>query len=228
MYSQATSGILATAPMNDTPTYPPEFFRRIDESDDRLFYTEPRLVVHIDDHAIAAIGRYFSQTLPGDGVILDLMSSWRSHLPSDYRAGRVVGLGLNEVEMRENPQLDEYVIHDLNEDPRLPFDDAVFEAVVVTVSIQYMTRPVEVFSEVRRTLKESAYFHVIYSNRMFPTKAVAAWQALDNRRRGQLVASYFKSSGDWEDIALYDISPNTGAYSDPVYVVSARKPGHDI
>lgn len=214
--------------MNDTPTYPPEFFRRIDESDDRLFYTEPRLVVHIDDHAIAAIGRHFSQTLPEDGVILDLMSSWRSHLPADFRADRVVGLGLNEVEMRENPQLDEYVIHDLNEDPRLPFDAAVFDAVVVTVSIQYMTRPVEVFSEVRRTLKESSYFHVIYSNRMFPTKAVAAWQALDNRRRGQLVGSYFKSSGDWEDIALYDISPNTGAYSDPVYVVSARKPGHDI
>ena len=213
--------------MNDTPTYPPEFFRRIDEADDSRFYTEPRLVVHIDDHAIAAIGRHFSQTLPEDGIILDLMSSWRSHLPADFRADRVVGLGLNEVEMRENPQLAEYV-HDLNEDPRLPFDNAVFDAVVVTVSIQYMTRPVEVFSEVRRTLKESAYLHVIYSNRMFPTKAVAAWQALDNRRRGQLVGSYFKSSGDWEDIALYDISPNTGAYSDPVYVVSARKPGHDI
>ena len=211
--------------MDDTPTYPPEFFRRMDESDDRLFYTEPRLVVHIDDHAIAAIGRYFSEILPEDGVILDLMSSWRSHLPSDLRAERVVGLGMNEVEMRENPHLDEYVIHDLNDDPRLPFEDAVFDAVVVTVSIQYMTRPVEVFAEIRRILKDGMIFHVIYSNRMFPTKAVAIWQSLDDRRRGQLVGSYFTSSGGWEGIALYDISPNTGAYSDPVYVVSARKAG---
>ena len=112
--------------MNDTPTYPPEFFRRMDESDDRLFYTEPRLVVHIDDPAIAAIGRYFSETLPENGVILDLMSSWRSHLPPDFRAGRVVGLGMNDIEMRENLQLDEYVIHDLNDDPRLPFEDDAY------------------------------------------------------------------------------------------------------
>lgn len=209
--------------MDDTPTYPPEFFRRMDESDDRLFYTEPRLVVHIDDHAIAAIGRYFATMLPENGVILDLMSSWRSHLPSDFRAGRVVGLGMNDVEMRENSQLDEYVIHDLNHDPRLPFDDDVFDAAVVTVSIQYMTSPVDVFAEVNRILKDGMVFHVIYSNRMFPTKAVAVWQSLDDRRRAQLVGSYFTSSGGWEDIALYDVSPNTGAYSDPVYVVSARK-----
>ncbi len=211
--------------MDNTPTYPPEFFRRRDESDDGIFYTEPRLVAHIDDRAIESIGRYFSETLPEDGVILDLMSSWRSHLPSDFRANRVVGLGMNDVEMRENPHLDEYVVHDLNDNPCLPFDDAVFDAAMVTVSIQYMTRPVEVFVEARRILKDGAAFHVIYSNRMFPTKAVAVWQSLDDRRRGQLVGSYFSSSGGWEEIALYNISPDTGSYSDPVYVVSARKSG---
>ncbi len=223
--ARVNSGILTTVPMNDTPTYPPEFFRRMDESDDRLFYTQPRLVVHIDDHAIAAIGRYFSEMLPENGVILDLMSSWRSHLPSDFRAERVVGLGMNDVEMRENPQLDEYVVHDLNDDPNLTFGDAVFDAAMVTVSIQYMTRPVEVFADVRRILKDGASFHIIYSNRMFPTKAVAVWQSLDDNRRGQLIGSYFTSSGGWEDLSLYDISPNTATYSDPVYVVAARKAG---
>ena len=197
----------------------------MDESDDRLFYTEPRLVTHIDEQAIAAIGRYFAEALPENGAILDLMSSWRSHLPPGFRADRVVGLGMNDVEMRENPQLDEYVVHDLNDDPRLPFDDAAFDAVVVTVSIQYMTRPLEVFADVARILKDGASFHVIYSNRMFPTKAVAVWQSLDDRRKGQLIGSYFSASGGWEDISLHDISPGTGAYSDPVYVVSARKAG---
>ncbi len=214
--------------MNNSPTYPPEFFRRVDESDDRLFYAEPRLVTHIDDSAIAAIAQYFAETLPEGGVILDLMSSWRSHLPPGFRAGRVVGLGLNEVEMRENPHLDEYVAHDLNHEPRLPFEDEAFDAAVVTVSIQYMTRPVEVFADARRILKRGAHFHVIYSNRMFPSKAVAVWRALDDRRRGQLIGSYFSASGGWENIALYDISPNTGTHSDPVYVVSARKAADDI
>ena len=209
--------------MEETPAFPDRLFQRVDESDDSLFYTQPRLVVHIDEYAIEAIRRYFSEELPEDGSILDLMSSWRSHMPHEPRGRRTIGLGMNEVEMKENQQLDEYVIHDLNREPKLPFEDQIFDAAVVTVSVQYMTRPVEVFTEVRRLLKNDASFHVIYSNRMFPTKAVAVWQSLDDYRRGQLVGAYFVSSGGWDDITIRDISPEVGHYADPVYVVSARR-----
>ena len=209
--------------MEETPAFPDRLFQRVDESDDSLFYTQPRLVVHIDEYAIEAIRRYFSEELPEDGSILDLMSSWRSHMPHEQRGRRTIGLGMNEVEMKENQQLDEYVIHDLNREPKLPFEDQIFDAAVVTVSVQYMTRPVEVFTEVRRLLKNDASFHVIYSNRMFPTKAVAVWQSLDDYRRGQLVGAYFVSSGGWDDITIRDISPEVGHYADPVYVVSARR-----
>ena len=209
--------------MEETPAFPDRLFQRVDESDDSLFYTQPRLVVHIDEYAIEAIRRYFSEELPEDGSILDLMSSWRSHMPHEPRGRRTIGLGMNEVEMKENQQLDEYVIHDLNREPKLPFEDQIFDAAAVTVSVQYMTRPVEVFSEVRRLLKNDASFHVIYSNRMFPTKAVAVWQSLDDYRRGQLVGAYFVSSGGWDDITIRDISPEVGHYADPVYVVSARR-----
>ena len=209
--------------MEENPAFPERLFRRVDESDDGLFYTQPRLVVHIDEYAIEAIRTYFSQELPENGLILDLMSSWRSHMPHEPRGRRIVGLGMNEVEMRENAQLDEYMIHDLNREPELPFDDHVFDAVVVTVSVQYMTRPVEVFSEVRRLLKDGGRFHVIYSNRMFPTKAVAVWQSLDDYRRGQLVGAYFVTSGGWDDVTIRDISPEVGHYADPVYVVSGRR-----
>ena len=209
--------------MDKIPEFPDRLFRRVDETDDRQFYTAPRLVVHIDEYAIAAIRRYFSETLPDDGLILDLMSSWRSHMPEDAGGRRVIGLGMNEVEMRDNPQLDEYVVHDLNRQPKLPFDDQVFDAAVVTVSVQYMTRPVEVFSAVRRSLKDGASFHVIYSNRMFPTKAVAVWQSLDDYRRGQLIGAYFMSSGGWDDVTIRDISPEVDHYADPVYVVSGRR-----
>ena len=203
--------------------FPDHFFRRQDETDDRLFYAHPRLVVHIDDHAIGAIRRFLSVALPHDGMVLDLMSSWRSHLPEDRGRRRIIGLGLNAAEMRENPQLHDYEVHDLNSDPVLPFNDESFDAAVVTVSIQYMTRPVEVFADVRRLLRDGAYFHVIYSNRMFPTKAVAVWQALDDRRRGQLIGAYFARSSGWEAVTSRDISPDVGVHSDPVFVVSGRR-----
>lgn len=203
--------------------YPPELFRRADESDDSLFYAEPRLVVHIDAPAIAAIGEYFRRALPPDAALLDLMSSWRSHLPDDFPARRLIGLGMNAVELAENPRLHDRIVHDLNADPRLPLDDGSVDAAMVTVSIQYLTRPVEVFAEVNRVLKPGGAFHVIYSNRMFPTKAVAVWQALDDRRRAALIGAYFADSGGWGAPKAMDISPRAAPHSDPVYAVAAAK-----
>ncbi len=203
--------------------YPDELFRRPDESDDSLFYTEPRLVVHVDDAAIAAISAYFHRSLPHNGVILDLMSSWRSHMPSDMPITHLIGIGMNSVELRENPQLHERIVHNLNADPKLPLEDCSLDAAVVTVSIQYMIKPVEVFREINRALKPRTSFHVIYSNRMFPTKAVAIWQTLDDRRRAQLIVSYFRNSGGWENVSALNITPKLPHYTDPVYVVTASK-----
>jgi len=207
---------------SDSP-FRPEFFRREDESVDSLFYKEPRLLVHIDDHAIEAIGEFFSATLPNDGLILDLMSSWRSHLPDDFVKERLVGLGLNAVEMAENPQLDDRLVQDINAVPGLPFRDSCMHAVVITVSIQYLTKPIELFREVNRILENHGSFHIIYSNRMFPTKAVAIWQTLDEVQRSQLITSYFAVSGGWEQPRVLDISPKLETQTDPVYIVSARK-----
>ena len=151
------------------------------------------------------------------------MSSWRSHLPDDLPKKKLVGLGLNDVEMAENPQLDERVVHDLNANPTLPFAHGYFDAAVVTVSIQYMVRPVEVFIQVNRVLKEGASFHVVYSNRMFPTKAVAVWKALDDSQRAELIATYFHNSGGWETPQTIDIATGRRPYEDPVYAVTATK-----
>lgn len=203
--------------------YPAELFRRQDESDDRLFYAEPRLVTHIDDYAIEAIRAYLREALPPNGIALDLMSSWRSHLPYDMPLERVIGLGLNAVELDENPQLTDRVAHDLNAEPRLPLETDSVDAAIVTVSIQYIVKPIAVFREVNRILRTGAAFHVIYSNRMFPTKAVAIWQSLDDRMRAQLIGSYFANSGGWTAPKAMDISPNMGFYTDPVYVVTANK-----
>ena len=131
----------------------PEFFRRLDDSDDELFYLTPRFVVHIDDAAVRSAGEIYLSRLPRGGAILDLMSSWRSHLPLELKPARMVGLGLNRPEMEDNPALTEIVTHNLNRIAQLPFDDASFDGAVLTVSVQYLIHPLEVFAEVGRVLK---------------------------------------------------------------------------
>ncbi len=201
---------------------PPDFFRRLDEDDDALFYSFPRFVVHIDDWAIQTIGEIFQEHLPTHAVLLDLMSSWRSHLPPALSPAEVVGLGLNRAEMEDNPALTSVVVHDLNRDPRLPFDDRRFQGATLTVSIQYLIRPVEVFSEVARVLRGGAPFVVSFSNRMFPTKAVWIWQRSSEAQRVELVRRYFEDCGGFERIQTIERQCEHG-YADPVYAVVGVK-----
>jgi len=211
--------------MSEAP-FLPEHFRRQDEREDGLFYTSPRLVTHIDDAAIASARTLYRELLPDGGAILDLMSSWKSHLPETAAPRRVAGLGMNEAEMRENDQLDEYHVHDVNSEPRLPFDDDTFDGAVMTVSVQYLIRPVELFADVARVLRRDAPFVVTYSNRLFPEKAVAIWCATNADERARLIGAYFHYAGGWGQITAQDRSPNRdgapGAPADSLHAVWAR------
>ena len=200
----------------------PSYFERVDETDDALFYQMPRLVIHVDDHASQVLADYFARTLPAGGRVLDLMSSYRSHLKSDGGHGPVIGLGMNKIELEANPRLTGHRVHDLNRFPTLPFDDGSFDACVLAVSVQYLVEPVKVFAETARVLRPGAPFAITYSNRLFPTKAVALWQALDAAKRAKLVDLYFSLAGGFEKSAFEDLSPHPGS-SDPPYVVSARR-----
>src|SRR5918995_4153464 len=135
---------------------PEKAFRRYDETPDEEFYKTPRLVTHIDDRAIAAVTQLYREFFPAGGEILDLMSSWVSHLPEEVRYSRVVGLGMNEVELKKNPRLDEYVVHNLNRDQKLPFGGVEFDGVGICVSIDYLTHPIPVLREVGRVLRVGA------------------------------------------------------------------------
>jgi SAM-dependent methyltransferase len=206
--------------------FPAEYFRRQDESDDFKFYAEPRKVVHIDDAAIATLRDFLRAHLPRQGALLDLMSSWRSHLPDEVSLARVVGLGMNRAEMDDNPALTDVIIHNLNAEAALPFAGEEFDAAVCTVSVQYLTRPVEVFREVGRVLKPGAPFIVSFSNRCFPSKAVAIWQLTDDKQHMELVAQYFAQAGGWSDIQAQFKGGKRGVFGggeDPLYVVWAVK-----
>jgi SAM-dependent methyltransferase len=203
---------------------PEDAFGRIDETPDEEFYRTPRLVTHIDDRAIAAVTQLYREYFLAGGEILDLMSSWISHLPPEVDYRRVIGLGMNEVELRRNDRLDSYVIHNLNADPRLPFDNAEFDGAGICVSIDYLTKPVEVVREVGRVLKVGAPLVVSFSNRCFPSKAISIWHRLDDRGHMQLAESYFREAGNWGDIRSLDRSPRR-ICSDPLYAVVGRSTG---
>lgn len=177
-------------------------FARQDESDDGNFYTQPRMVVHIDDHAIAAVTDVIRRHVPTAARVLDLMSSYRSHLPPEAQYQEVVGLGMNGEELRANAQLNSYVVHNLNKDPQLPFEAASFDAVLNTVSIQYLTHPVEVMREVARVLKPGGISIITFSNRMFPTKAVRIWYNGNDESHIQLVQQYYKLAGGYSKIEV--------------------------
>jgi SAM-dependent methyltransferase len=202
---------------------PADSFRRYDETPDTLFYNQPRFVEHIDAAAIAAVTQLYRELFPADARVLDLMSSWVSHLPDEVQYARVVGLGLNEAELAANPRLDSYVVQNLNTDWQLPFFEAeAFDAAGICVSIQYLTQPVEVLREVGRVLTPGAPLVVTFSNRCFPTKAVAVWQALDDRGHAELVTQYLRAAGNWRDTRSLDRSP---AYpgGDPLFAIVAHR-----
>lgn len=216
---------------NGSPT---DFFSdspyvRSDEEADPIFYDQPRLVTHIDNKAIDTISTLYGNILKPGMRVLDLMSSWRSHVPESLKLESLVGLGMNSEEMENNPQLTSHVVHDLNMDPRLPFDDHTFDAVICTVSVEYMIHPFNVFIDLARVLKPGGSLVHTFSNRWFPPKAIRIWAELSEFERMGLVLEYFLGSGAYRNLQTYSARgwprPETDRHypdimtADPVYAV---------
>jgi len=213
---------------------PEDAFLRLDETDDKVFYEKDRFVEHLDSVALATIQELIGQLVVEENpVILDLMAGWDSHLPGTLAPSKVVGLGLNRNELDKNGALTEFRLHDLNRDPHLPFETGTFNAVVCTASVDYLTRPVEVFYDVGRILKPGGLFLVIFSNRMFPKKAVKIWRESSEEERTILVVDYFRASRAFGEPRIFvsrgRTRPEDDKYahldipSDPVYAVYAEK-----
>jgi SAM-dependent methyltransferase len=201
----------------------------MDEERDGLFYDAPRFVQHIDEGAIAAVTATIRRHVPPGASVLDLMSSWVSHLPprAELTLRRVAGLGMNADELAENPRLDEWTVHDLNRDPRLPYPDASFDATLITVSIQYLTRPAPVLREVARVLRPGGVVIVSFSNRMFATKAVRIWQETPEAARPGLVIRYLALAGGFAEPTVEAHLPSrrwSGA-GDPLWAVVTQRVG---
>ena len=205
--------------MSDLPELPAAAFAKQDGGSDLDFYAPPRLVTHIDGGAVAALTDFYRRLLPTGGAVLDLMSSWVSHLPDNVRYGEVVGHGMNADELAANPRLDRWFVQDLNADPVLPLPDAGLDAALCCVGVQYLQRPVTVFAEVRRTLRPGSPLTVSFSNRCFPTKAVAIWRSLDTAGQAKLVQLYLDRAG-FTEVGASVLAD--GRRSDPLVAVTGR------
>src|SRR6266851_3953943 len=196
-------------------------FTKIDAEEDELFYEPPRLVCHIDDGAIAALTEFYRAVLPAGGVLLDLMSSWVSHLPPEIDYAEVIGQGMNAAELAANPRFTRRFLQNLNRDPALPLADASVDAAMICVSVQYLQQPVAVLREVARVLRPGGPIVISFSNRCFPTKAVAIWHRLDDEGHAALVERYLRHAG-FEEVETHFLAEWVEDQSDPLIAVVGR------
>ena len=204
-------------------------FQREDDRTDLVFYKKPRFVQHLDDRAIEVVKSLYGRFVHDGMRVLDLMSSWKSHLPQGLHLEQLSGLGLNAEELRKNNALSEWVVHDLNENPILPYETESYDVVVCTVSIEYLINPEPVFKEIGRMLRPAGVFIVTFSNRWFPEKVIHIWKELHEFERMGLVMEYFQKSDMFTDLETYSIRglprPTNDKYfpelmdSDPIYAV---------
>lgn len=207
--------------MEDDLGLPDGAFRRIDEEDDGHFYEAPRLVYHIDENAVAALTDFYSGVLPQGGVLLDLMSSWVSHVPPKIGYAEIIGHGMNNAELAANPRLGRWFVQDLNKDSRLPLEDDSIDAAMICVSVQYLQHPVAVLREVARVLRPGGPVVISFSNRCFWTKAVAIWRGLDDAGHARLVELYLRHAG-FEDIETHRLAEWIEDERDPLIAVIGR------
>ena len=206
--------------MQQLPGLPEAAFAKADPSPDAEFYAWPRFVTHIDNGAIAAVTEAYRASLPPGGTILDLMSSWVSHLPDEAAYAAVTGHGMNAEELAANPRLSSWFVQDLNADPVLPLPAASHDAACLCVSVQYLQRPVDVFRDIARVLRPGSPFVVSFSNRCFPTKAVAIWQHLSGPAQQELVTAYMRAAGFTNTRHCTHAPP----HGDPLWVVTGFTP----
>ena len=203
---------------------------KLDRSDDSLFYAEPRFVHHLDASFRARLTQLYRERIPACAVVVDLMSSWVSHLPEDITYQEVIGHGLNAEELAANPRLDRHWLQNLNTTQQLPLADNSVDAVLIVAGWQYLQQPEAVAAELLRVVRTRGEVIVAFSNRMFFQKASQIWTDGGDREHLAYVAEVFTAQG-WptpqlvaEETPAPGVLGWIGGKGDPFFAVIATKP----
>jgi SAM-dependent methyltransferase len=210
-------GMQARLDQVETAFYADNPFQRENEADDCLFYESTRLVKHVDSIASDHISEIYSRFLNPGIKVLDLMSGSSSHLPEDMPSLEITGLGLNQAELDKNTALHHRVVHNLNQNPILPFENQQFDLVICSLSVEYLNQPQAVFKDIARILKPEAQLIITFSDRWLTQKVTRIWKMLYPFERMGLVTDFFKSTGRFENLATESIQGYYRPYSDPLY-----------
>eukprot|EP01035_Chromulina_nebulosa_P018886 gene18886-24681_t len=214
--------VLLNAKYPTTWPFKPDDFKRQDESIDSNFYSQPRFVYHIDDDAVKSLTNYYDQVIKPNSDILDICSSWVSHLPTNKPYGKVVGLGMNDLELKANKQLTSYNLQDLNVNAKFPYEANTFDIVTCVVSVDYLIKPLEVFKEINRVLKPQGKVIISQSNRCFPTKAINIWLNTNDLEHAFIIGSYIHYAGGFSQAIGLDITADK-PFADPMFIIQAEK-----
>ena len=166
-----------------------------DNSDDSLFYKEARFVYHLDKSFRSRLSSLYKRETNNSNVILDLMSSWDTHLPSDLKYKEVIGHGLNQQELERNKRLDKFWVQDFNKEQSLPLADCSIDICLMTASWQYLQYPEPLAIEIKRVMRPKGKFIISFSNRAFWTKATRKWIDSSDEERLNYISDVLLSNG---------------------------------
>ena len=199
-----------------------------DISDDEIFYQQPRFVHHLSDSFRNRLTSLYSEYLLNHYIILDLMSSWVSHLPSNISYKKVIGHGMNEAELSSNERLDRFFVQNLNKKQNMPIEDSSVDVGLIVAGWQYLQYPEKVSLELSRVIKSDSLLIISFTNRAFWTKAPNIWTYSSEEKRIEYVTSVLTSNGWRIEKILNEKTQDKklfGFYtseSDPFFSVIAR------
>ena len=201
---------------------------KIDISDDGIFYQQPRFVHHLSVSFRNRLTSLYSEYLLNHYIILDLMSSWVSHLPSNISYKKVIGHGMNEAELSSNERLDRFFVQNLNKKQNMPIEDSSVDVGLIVAGWQYLQYPEKVSLELSRVIKSDSLLIISFTNRAFWTKAPNIWTYSSEEKRIEYVTSVLTSNGWRIEKILNEKTQDKklfGFYSsesDPFFSVIAR------
>ena len=199
-----------------------------DICDDEIFYQQPRFVHHLSDSFRNRLTSLYSEYLLNHHIILDLMSSWVSHLPSNISYKKVIGHGMNETELSSNERLDRFFVQNLNKKQNMPIEDSSVDVGLIVAGWQYLQYPEKVSLELSRVIKSDSLLIISFTNRAFWTKAPNIWTYSSEEKRIEYVTSVLTCNGWRIEKILNEKTQDKklfGFYSsesDPFYSVIAR------